>query len=176
VLTGLIYPLAVTMIGQVAFADRANGSIVAADGRRAGSRLIGQLWEGEEWFHGRPSAVDADAAASGGSNLGPTSDELAITIGERLDAVVALETPYRADLERSEVPVDLVTASGSGLDPHISPEAARFQVPRVASVRGLPVQQVEELVEAATNGRFLVFGEPSVNVLELNLALDRVAP
>ena len=122
-------------------ADKADGSLVRVDGRVVGSSSIGQLWEGEEWFHGRPSAVDYDASTSSGSNLGPNSQELSDLIAERLDAVLALEGPYVPDLTAADIPVDLLTASASGLDPHISPEAAELQAPRIAEVRGLSLDQ-----------------------------------
>ncbi|WCO67160.1 potassium-transporting ATPase subunit KdpC [Iamia majanohamensis] len=172
VLTGLLYPLAVTGIAQAAFGDQADGSPLVVDGERRGSELIAQPFEGEEWFQPRPSAVAYDAASSGASNLGPLNPELLATIDERTAA-------YRERNELPEgtkVPVDAVTASGSGLDPHISPRNAELQAPRVAEVRGLAPSQVEALVERHTEGRSLgVLGEPRVNVVTLNADLDRLA-
>ena len=175
VLTGLLYPLVITGLAQATFGAKAEGSLIRLDGRVVGSSSIGQLWEGEEWFHGRPSAVDYDASVSSGSNLGPTSQELADLIEDRLQTVLALEGAYSPGLSPADIPVDLLTASASGLDPHITPEAARFQAPRVASVRDLPLDDVLALIEEHTEGRDLgVLGQPRVNVLELNLALERV--
>jgi K+-transporting ATPase ATPase C chain len=173
VLTGLAYPLAITGIGQLTMADKADGSLVRVGGRVVGSSSIGQFWEGEEWFHGRPSAVDYDASTSSGSNLGPNSQELSDLIAERLDAVLALEGPYVPDLTAADVPVDLLTASASGLDPHVSREAAELQAPRIAEVRGLSLERVLALIEDHTEGPGLGFlGKEHVNVLELNLALE----
>lgn len=171
VLCGLAYPLVVTGVAKLAFSDEAAGSLVERDGQVVGSRLIGQAFAGDEWFHPRPSAAGAgyDAMASAPSNLGPTNDELLDTVADRVDA-------YR---DRNglgpavEVPVDAVTASGSGLDPHISVANARLQAPRVARARGIGVDEVLRLIDAHTSDPILGFlGEPAVNVLELNLALD----
>ncbi|HSC91361.1 MAG TPA: K(+)-transporting ATPase subunit C [Gaiellaceae bacterium] len=167
VLTGLAYPLAVTGAAQVAFADRANGSLLSRDGEVVGSRLIGQEFSGARYFHPRPSAAGAgyDAMASGPSNLGPTNPRL-------LESVRKRRAAYRRE-NGAVAPVDALTASASGLDPHISPANARRQAARVAAARGLGLPAVLSLVGEHTDGRSLGFlGEPGVNVLELNLALD----
>jgi K+-transporting ATPase ATPase C chain len=166
-LTGIAYPLAVTAVAQLAFSDRADGSLIERDGRAVGSRLIGQSFTGAGYFHPRPSAAGEgyDAMASSPSNLGPSNDELLEAIEERRAA-------YR-DANGADAPIDAVTASGSGLDPHISPANARLQAPRVARARDLNVDEVLELIDEHTDGPSLGFlGEPGVNVLELNLALD----
>ena len=168
---GVAYPLLSTAIGQAAFHDKANGSLIKRDGVVVGSELIGQAFAAPKYFHSRPSAAGAgyDGSASSGSNLGPTSPDLLSAVQERADAYRA-ENGLAAD---AMVPVDAVTASGSGLDPHISIANARLQIHRVATERGLEVSAVEQLVEKFTNGRQLwVLGEPGVNVVELNLALD----
>jgi potassium-transporting ATPase KdpC subunit len=170
-LVGLAYPLLVFGIGQVAFRGAADGSLVRSGGRVVGSSLIGQSWDAPQDFWGRPSAAGDgyDAGASGASNLGPTSRKLADTVRQRLDALLRANPGKTA----AEVPAELVTASGSGLDPDISPAAAEFQVDRVARARGLDPERVRALVRDHTQGRALGFlGEPRVNVLELNLALD----
>lgn len=174
VITGLVYPLAMTGFAQLAFRGKANGSLVEANGRPVGSTLIGQEWKGPMWFYGRPSAISSpyDASTSSGSNLGPLSKTLAETIKERAAAIVETEAPYHPGLTVARIPVDLLTASGSGLDPDISPEAARFEAPRVAAARHIPLARVLALVRQHTSSRSLGFlGEPRVNVLELNLAL-----
>jgi potassium-transporting ATPase KdpC subunit len=176
VLTGLVYPLVMTAIGQLAFGDKADGSLIEVNGRPVGSSLIGQRWEGPQWFYGRPSVIDYDASTSSGSNLGPRSALLADEIRERAKAIIDLEAGYHPGLTTAGIPVDLLTASSSGLDPNITPEAARFEAPRVAAVRGLSLDQVLGLVEEHTDSRTLGFlGEPRVNVLELNLALEQTA-
>jgi K+-transporting ATPase ATPase C chain len=176
-LAGLAYPLVMTVVAQGVFADKANGSLVVVNGQPVGSSLIGQAWDGPSWFYGRPSAVGNDASTSGGSNLGPRSQQLADEIAQRAAAIVALESPYVPDVTTAAIPVDLLTASASGLDPHISVEAARFQAPRIAAVRGLTTEQVDALIAEHTQQPTLgVFGEPRVDVLELNAALQEVAP
>lgn len=180
-ITGLAYPLAMTAIAGAIFPSQAQGSLIERDGKVIGSALIGQEFKEDKYFHGRLSATLApdpndstktvsapyNAANSGGSNLGPTSKALADRLKEDADKLKA-ENPNAA------VPVDLVTTSASGLDPDISPEAAEFQVPRVAKARNLPDDQVKQLVASNTQGRLLgLIGEPRVNVLALNLALDR---
>ncbi|WP_456698359.1 potassium-transporting ATPase subunit KdpC [Aeromicrobium sp. P5_D10] len=169
VVLGVLYPAAVWGVGQVALHDRSNGQMVSAGGQDVGSRLIGQDFAsaGPQWFHGRPSAPEYDALASAPSNLGPSNPDLLAAIKDRQSAIAALE-----GIAVSQIPADAVTASGSGLDPYISPEYAALQVDRIARERGLPSEQVERLVEDATSGRqFGFLGESKVNVLELNLEL-----
>ncbi|KQP79169.1 MULTISPECIES: potassium-transporting ATPase subunit KdpC [unclassified Aeromicrobium] len=166
VLLGVLYPAAVWAVGR-AVPDRADGSLLRVDGQVVGSRLLGQTFEGPTWFHPRPSAGSYDGLASAPSNLGPSNPDLVAAIEERRAAVAAEE-----GVEPAAVPPDAVTASGSGLDPHVSPAYADLQVARVARERGLPVDQVRRLVEEATSGRVLGYlGEPTVNVLELNASL-----
>jgi K+-transporting ATPase ATPase C chain len=179
-ITGLAYPLAMTAIAGVVFPKQAQGSLIERDGKVIGSALIGQEFKDDKYFHGRPSATSAadpadatktvpapyNAANSSGSNLGPTSKALNDRVKEEVDKL-------KAENPSVQVPVDLVTTSGSGLDPDISPEAALFQVPRVAKARNLPQDRVRQLVADNTSGRLGgLLGEPRVNVLELNLALD----
>ena len=180
-ITGLAYPLAMTAIAGALFPKQAQGSLIEKDGKVIGSSLIGQEFKDDKYFHGRPSATSApdpadatktvsspyNAANSGGSNLGPTSKALNDRIKDDVEKL-------KAENPAAPVPVDLVTTSGSGLDPDISPEAALFQVPRVARARNIPEQQVRQLVTANSQGRMAgLLGEPKVNVLLLNLALDR---
>ena len=170
VLLGLVYPLVITGLAQVLFPDQANGQLITRDGRVIGSRLIGQTFSSAKYFHSRPSAAGGgyDAASSSGTNLGPTSKKL-------IDAVTANVEAAQKDNPGVRVPVDLVTSSASGLDPHISPAAARFQVPRVARERHMTEADVQALVDRFTEGRqWGILGEPRINVLELNLALEGV--
>jgi potassium-transporting ATPase KdpC subunit len=170
-LTGLVYPLIIGAIGAIAFPNQARGSIIERDGKATGSALLGQPFSSSRYFWSRPSATATHAyngAASSGSNQGPMNPALTEAVAGRIAALRAADPGNDAP-----VPVDLVTASGSGLDPHISPAAAEYQVARVARARGLPVEEVQKFVAGATHGRtFGIFGEPRVNVLELNLALD----
>jgi potassium-transporting ATPase KdpC subunit len=182
-ITGLVYPLAMTGIAQVIFPDQANGSLIRQNGKVVGSALIGQNFTSDKYFHGRPSATTApdpkdpsktvpapyNAANSGGSNLGPSNKAL-------VDRVKGDIAKLQKENPGTPVPIDLVTTSGSGLDPDISPEAALFQVPRIAKARNLPEDRVRQLVEDNTEDRlFGLLGEPRVNVLQLNLALDHLA-
>src|SRR5216683_3822626 len=168
VMFGLVYPLGITGLAQIFFHERANGQLIEKDGKLVGSRIIGQTFTGPGYFHSRPSAAGAgyDPTSSGGSNLAPTNKNL-------LERVKGDVQKLQAENPNVPIPVDLVTASGSGLDPHISPAAAEFQIPRVAHSRRMKEEDVRALVERHTKGRDLGFlGEPRVNVLELNLDLD----
>ena len=182
-ITGLVYPLAMTGIAQVLFPRQAQGSLIERNGVVVGSELVGQVFESDKYFHGRPSATTApdpndstktvpapyNAANSGGSNLGPSNKALVDRVQGDLDKL-------KQENPSASVPPDLVTTSASGLDPHISPEAALFQVPRIAKARNLPEDRVRQLVADHTEGRFLgLLGESRVNVLLLNLALDQLA-
>ena len=182
-ITGLAYPLAMTEVAGAIFPKQAQGSLIERDGKVVGSALIGQEFKDDKYFHGRPSATTApdpadasktvpapyNAANSGASNLGPTSKALNDRIKEDVDKL-------KAENPSASVPIDLVTTSASGLDPDISPEGALFQVPRVAKVRGMGEDRVRQLVAENTSGRLIgLFGEPRVNVLALNLALDAAA-
>jgi potassium-transporting ATPase KdpC subunit len=177
VLTGLVYPLLITGVAQVAMSDKADGSLISANGRVVGSDVIGQMWTGDQWFYGRPSAINYDASTSAGSNLGPNSAVLAKQMSQRVAAILKIEGPYNPGLTASQIPADLVTASASGLDPDISEAAALLQVNRIAAVRSLPVAQVRALVVSNLERPTLGFlGETRVNVLELNLALSGLKP
>ena len=171
VITGVAYPLVVTGVAQVLFPSQANGSLIDREGKPIGSTLIGQSFDDPKYFWGRPSATSPqpnNALSSSGSNLGPTNPALTDAVKQRIEALRAADPTNTA-----AVPVDLVTASGSGLDPEISPAAAAYQVARVAKVRGLSTSQVQAMVAMATTGRqFGMLGEPRVNVLKLNLALE----
>jgi K+-transporting ATPase ATPase C chain len=182
-ITGLVYPLAMTGIAGLIFPRQAQGSLIERDGKVVGSVLIGQVFTSDKYFHGRPSATTApdpkdatktipspyNAANSGGSNLGPSNKAL-------IDRVQADIEALKKENPSAAVPADLVTTSASGLDPHISPEAALFQVPRIAKARNMPEDRIRQLVEDNTEGRFLgLLGEPRVNVLLLNLALDSIS-
>ena len=171
-LLGIAYPLLVTALAQAIFPDKANGQLLVRDGRVIGSQIIGQSFSSPEYFHGRPSAAGTgyDAANSGGSNLGPTNKKL-------IEAVTMSVATARKENRTATVPIDLVTSSASGLDPHISPASALFQVPRVARARRVSESDVRSLVESHIEGRQLgLLGEPRVNVLLLNLALDERYP
>jgi K+-transporting ATPase ATPase C chain len=182
-ITGLAYPLAMTGIAQAIFPGQAQGSMIERNGTVVGSALIGQEFDSDKYFHGRPSATTAtdpndstktiaapyNAVNSGGSNLGPSNKALVDRVQGDMDKL-------KQENSSGSVPIDLVTTSASGLDPHISPEAALFQVPRIAKVRNLPETRIRQLVQDQTEGRlFGLFGEPRVNVLMLNLALDHLA-
>lgn len=172
-ITGFLYPLVITGLAQVLFPRQANGSLILIEGKPVGSSLIGQPFDAPKYFWGRPSATapfSYNAAASSGSNLGPTNDPLMKAVKARIDALRAADPDNPLP-----VPVDLVTASGSGLDPHISPASAAYQVRRVARVRGMEEGMIRQLVSQHTEGRqFGILGEPRVNVLTLNLTLDTV--
>jgi len=171
-LVGIVYPFVITGLSGLFFKEKAHGSLIETEGKVVGSRLIGQPFNGPGYFHSRPSAAGSgyDATASGGTNLGPTNKQLFE------EQVRERSKQLRTENPSAEIPIDLVTSSGSGLDPHISPAAADFQIPRVARERRMNEDKVKQLVQEHTEGRqFGVLGEPRVNVLELNLALDEVS-
>ena len=172
---GIAYPVVFTGFSQVVFSDKADGSLIERDGRVVGSKLAAQAFTKPEYFHPRPSATSPEynAAATTFANLGPTNPDLAKAVRERAQAILKLEGPYNPGLRIGDIPVDAVTTSASGIDPHISPANARLQAARIAQVRGLSAERVSELIDQNTDGRWLgIFGEPAVNVLELNLSLD----
>ncbi len=173
ILSGIIYPLMITGFSQLAFPHQANGSVIMKDGKAVGSELLGQQFEDPKYFWGRLSATTPypyNGGSSSGSNLGPNNPDLMKVVQARVDALRAADPG-----NEEKIPVDLVTASGSGLDPHISPAAAEYQVRRVAKARGLDESGVRTLISSHTRGRWIgLFGEPVVNVLELNLALDAI--
>jgi K+-transporting ATPase ATPase C chain len=171
IVTGILYPALVTLIAQGVFPHEANGSVIDLNGKKVGSELIGQKFDSDKYFWGRPSATtpEYNSAASGASNLGPTNPDQIKAVKERIDSIRKAH-PEKGD---APVPIDLVTASASGLDPHISLAAAEYQVARVAKARGLSEERVRQLVAENTQGRTLgLLGEPRVSVLKLNLALD----
>jgi K+-transporting ATPase ATPase C chain len=174
---GLAYPLAMTGISQLVFPGKANGSKVTVNGRLVGSRLIGQDFKGDRrYFQSRPSQSEYAPNTTFFSNSGPNSVEEREAVRENLAAYVKLEKPYDRSLSKADVPVDAITMSGSGVDPEISEANAKIQAHRIATVRHLPLGKVEDLIAAHTNSRFLgIFGEPGVNVLQLNIALDEEA-
>jgi potassium-transporting ATPase KdpC subunit len=178
VVFGVAYPAIVTGFAQVAFANKANGSLIQRNGKVVGSGLAAQEFKGARYFYERPSATSPpyNAAGTTFSNLGPTNPDLAKAVRERVQTILKLEGPYNPGLVAGAIPVDAVTTSGSGIDPHISPAYARLQAHRIAAVRHLPLVRVQQLIREHTDGRSLAFfGEPGVNVLELNLALDSEA-
>jgi K+-transporting ATPase ATPase C chain len=177
-LLGVAYPLITTGVSQVLFPSSANGSKVEENGKVVGSKLIGQDFRGEaRYFQGRPSVTEYSADVTYFNNLGPNNKELSEFFAEELQAYLARERRFDSSLTAADVPVDAVTTSASGVDPHISEANARIQAYRVAAVRRLPLQRVLALIGEHTDGRFLgLFGEPGVNVLELNLALDKTSP
>ena len=174
---GLVYPVVMTGFAQLAFKDKANGSLITVNGRVVGSKLAGQEFTKPQYFHGRLSAtVPAyNAAGTTFSNLGPTSPELRAQVKKQIAAIMKLEGPYNPGLAVGDIPVDAVTTSASGIDPDITPAYADLQARRIAAVRGIPLATVERLISDNTHGRSLGFlGEPGVNVLDLNLALDQM--
>jgi potassium-transporting ATPase KdpC subunit len=176
---GLAYPLLMTGFAQAFFSGKADGSLIRLNGQIVGSRLVAQGFTSAKYFHPRPSATSPayNAGATTFANLGPTNPDLAKAVRQRVRAILSLERPYNPGLTIGQIPVDAVTTSGSGIDPEISAANAQLQAARVASVRGVPKQQVLKLIGKYTDARSLGFlGEPGVNVLELNLALDREAP
>ncbi len=173
---GIAYPVLFTGFAQLVFSGKADGSLIERGGTVVGSRLAAQGFTKPEYFHPRPSATAPayNAAGTTFANLGPTNPDLAQAVRRRALAILKLERPYNPGLTIGDIPVDAVTTSASGIDPHISPANARLQAARVAKVRGLPPDRVSQLIDQNTDGRWLgIFGEPGVNVLELNLALDQ---
>lgn len=171
---GLAYPLVVTGVAQVAFPGPADGSQVTVDGRTVGSRLLGQGFTQPRYFHSRPSQTEHNPSSTFFSNAGPNGADTRDAIAERADAYLKSEGRYAPGLTREEIPADAVQTSGSGVDPHITVANARIQAHRVAAIRGLPLDRVQQLIDRHTDGRGLgLFGEPGVNVLELNIALDQ---
>ena len=178
VIFGFAYPALMTGFAQLAFSSKANGSLIQRNGKVIGSTLAAQEFTSPRYFHERPSATSPayNAAGTTFANLGPTNPDLAKAVRQYIRAILKVEGPYNAGLTVSDIPVDAVTTSGSGIDPNISPAYARLQAQRIAAVRQLPPARVQELIREHTAGRSLgFFGEPGVNVLELNLALDREA-
>jgi potassium-transporting ATPase KdpC subunit len=176
VVLGFGYPLVMTGFAQVAFQDKANGSLVERNGKVVGSSLAGQEFTSPRYFHERPSATSPayNAGATTFANLGPTNTQLAANVRQAARAILKLEGPYNPGLTIGDIPVDAVTTSGSGIDPHITPAYAQLQSRRIAAVRKLPLATVQQLISDSTDGRSLgFFGEPGVNVLKLNLALDK---
>ncbi len=174
VLLGFVYPAVMVAVGQVAFSHQANGSLIQVHGKTVGSKLAAQAFNGPRYFHERPSAVAYNADGTSFSNLGPNSKALAALVKTRIQKIMKLEGPYNPGLSVKDIPVDAVTASGSGIDPEISKAYAELQARRIAAVRHLPLAAVQKLIDAHVDGRSLGFlGDPGVNVLELNLALDQ---
>ena len=174
---GLVYPAVMTGFAQLAFSSKAQGSLITRDGKVIGSKLAAQEFTGKQYFHVRPSATvpPYNAGATTFANLGPTNPDLAKAVKANIASVLKLEGPYNPGLTAAGIPVDAVTTSGSGIDPDISPAYAHLQAPRIAEVRGISMDEVDRLISQHTDGRILGFlGEPGVNVLELNLALDEV--
>ncbi len=173
---GILSPIVFTVFAQAVFPNQASGSLIKVHGKTVGSKLVGQLFTGPRYFHGRPSATTPpyNAMATTFSNLGPNSKELATLVKQRIQAILKLEGPYNPGLSVRQIPVDAVTSSASGIDPEISKAYALLQAPRIAAVRHLPLAKVQSLINDHVDGRSLgFFGESGVNVLELNLALDQ---
>jgi len=176
---GVAYPVLFTGFSQLVFSDKADGSMIERNGKIVGSKLAAQAFTKPQYFHPRPSATSPEynAAATTFANLGPTNPDLAKAVRQRVQAILKLELPYNPGLQIGDIPVDAVTTSASGIDPQISPANAHLQSARVAKVRGLSPERVSQLIDQSTDGRWLgIFGEPAVNVLELNLALDQETP
>jgi len=176
---GVAYPVLFTGFSQLVFSDKADGSMIERNGKIVGSKLAAQAFTKPQYFHPRPSATSPEynVAATTFANLGPTNPDLAKAVRQRVQVILKLELPYNPGLQIGDIPVDAVTTSASGIDPHISPANAHLQAARVAKVRGLSPERVSQLIDQSTDGRWLgIFGEPAVNVLELNLALDQETP